>query len=85
MILILFVRLIFRSNSDLRMNELSPSLSTVLPQTNALYHAAFEEWAAHFTNVKILSDQTRNNDVNKSFTVIVFTINTTYVACFGIP
>ncbi|XP_028249869.1 uncharacterized protein LOC114426568 [Parambassis ranga] len=30
--------------------------------TNALYHAAFEEWAAHFTNVKVLSDQTRNND-----------------------
>ena len=34
------------------------------PQTNALYHAAFEEWASQFTNVKILSDQTRSNDVN---------------------
>ncbi|XP_041806494.1 glucose-1-phosphate adenylyltransferase [Chelmon rostratus] len=30
--------------------------------TNALYHAAFEEWASHFTNVKILSDQTRSNE-----------------------
>ncbi|XP_041857372.1 uncharacterized protein zgc:136439 [Melanotaenia boesemani] len=30
--------------------------------TNALYQAAFEEWAAHFTNVRILSDQTRTND-----------------------
>lgn len=30
--------------------------------TNALYHTAFEEWAAQFTNVKILSDQTRSND-----------------------
>ncbi|XP_047457532.1 uncharacterized protein zgc:136439 [Mugil cephalus] len=30
--------------------------------TNALYHAAFTEWAAQFTNVKILSDQTRSND-----------------------
>lgn len=34
------------------------------PQTNALYLAAFEEWAAQFTNVKILSDQTTSNDVN---------------------
>ncbi|XP_020488896.2 glucose-1-phosphate adenylyltransferase [Labrus bergylta] len=30
--------------------------------TNALYHAAFEEWASHFTNVKILSDGTKSND-----------------------
>uniref|UniRef100_UPI0037E831C9 glucose-1-phosphate adenylyltransferase n=1 Tax=Semicossyphus pulcher TaxID=241346 RepID=UPI0037E831C9 len=30
--------------------------------TNALYNAAFEEWASHFTNVKILSDQTKSND-----------------------
>ncbi|KAM3862161.1 uncharacterized protein ACN63O_013902 [Diretmus argenteus] len=30
--------------------------------TNALYHKAFEEWAAEFSNVKILSDQTRSND-----------------------
>ncbi|KAM7380887.1 hypothetical protein PAMP_004157 [Pampus punctatissimus] len=30
--------------------------------TNALYQTAFEEWAAHFSNVKILSDQTRSND-----------------------
>ncbi|XP_029936997.1 uncharacterized protein LOC115380086 [Myripristis murdjan] len=30
--------------------------------TNALYHTAFEEWAAEFPNVKILSDQTRSND-----------------------
>lgn len=30
--------------------------------TNALYHAAFEEWASQFTNVKILSDGTTSND-----------------------
>lgn len=30
--------------------------------TNALYRTAFEEWAAHFSNVKILSDGTRSND-----------------------
>ncbi|XP_072252648.1 glucose-1-phosphate thymidylyltransferase [Leuresthes tenuis] len=30
--------------------------------TNDLYQAAFKEWAAHFTNVKIVSDQTRTND-----------------------
>ncbi|KAM7407856.1 hypothetical protein PAMA_003563 [Pampus argenteus] len=30
--------------------------------TNALYQTAFEEWAAHFSNVEILSDQTRSND-----------------------
>ncbi|XP_071384501.1 uncharacterized protein [Centroberyx affinis] len=30
--------------------------------TNALYQAAFEEWAAEFSNVKILSDQTRSNE-----------------------
>lgn len=30
--------------------------------TNALYQTAFEEWAAHFSNVKILSDGTRSND-----------------------
>ncbi|KAJ4932969.1 hypothetical protein JOQ06_029807 [Pogonophryne albipinna] len=30
--------------------------------TNAVYHAAFEEWASHFTNVKILSDQTTSNE-----------------------
>lgn len=40
----------------------SPLLSS--SQTNAVYHAAFEEWASQFTNVKILSDQTRSNDVN---------------------
>lgn len=32
-------------------------------QTNALYCAAFEEWATQFTNVKILSDQTTTNEV----------------------
>ncbi|XP_040057856.2 glucose-1-phosphate adenylyltransferase isoform X1 [Gasterosteus aculeatus] len=30
--------------------------------TNAVYLAAFQEWASHFTNVKIVSDQTRSND-----------------------
>ncbi|KAK5861583.1 hypothetical protein PBY51_022967 [Eleginops maclovinus] len=30
--------------------------------TNAVYHAAFEKWASHFTNVKILSDQTTSNE-----------------------
>ncbi|XP_024141831.1 uncharacterized protein zgc:136439 [Oryzias melastigma] len=30
--------------------------------TNALYEAAFQEWAQKFTNVKILSDQTRSNE-----------------------
>lgn len=38
----------------------------VPPQTNALYYAAFEEWATKFTNVKILSDQTTTNEVPKS-------------------
>ncbi|XP_068185295.1 glucose-1-phosphate thymidylyltransferase [Antennarius striatus] len=30
--------------------------------TNALYFAAFEEWASHFTNVLVLSDQTESNE-----------------------
>ncbi|KAM9804471.1 glucose-1-phosphate adenylyltransferase [Neosynchiropus ocellatus] len=30
--------------------------------TNAVYLGAFEEWAAHFPNVQILSDQTTCND-----------------------
>ncbi|KAM9364864.1 mannose-1-phosphate guanylyltransferase catalytic subunit beta [Pholidichthys leucotaenia] len=30
--------------------------------TNDLYRAAFEEWATHFPNVKIVSDGTRSND-----------------------
>lgn len=30
--------------------------------TNALYCAAFEEWATQFTNVEILSDQTTTNE-----------------------
>ncbi|XP_077435649.1 glucose-1-phosphate adenylyltransferase [Vanacampus margaritifer] len=30
--------------------------------TNALYLSAFEEWAAHFPNVKIVCDQTTSND-----------------------
>lgn len=34
-------------------------------QTNALYSAAFEEWASNLSNVKILSDQTTSNEVNK--------------------
>lgn len=30
--------------------------------TNAVYHTAFEEWASSFSNVKIVSDQTRSNE-----------------------
>ncbi|XP_061142191.1 uncharacterized protein zgc:136439 [Syngnathus typhle] len=30
--------------------------------SNALYLSAFEEWAAHFPNVKIVCDQTTSND-----------------------
>ncbi|XP_061649590.1 uncharacterized protein zgc:136439 isoform X1 [Phyllopteryx taeniolatus] len=30
--------------------------------TNALYLSAFEEWAAHFPNVKLVCDHTRSND-----------------------
>ncbi|XP_032385587.1 uncharacterized protein zgc:136439 [Etheostoma spectabile] len=40
----------------------SRSVDGIYVVTNALYHAAFEEWASQFTNVKILSDQTRSND-----------------------
>nr|XP_019955294.1 PREDICTED: uncharacterized protein LOC109637409 [Paralichthys olivaceus] len=40
----------------------SCAVDAVYVVTNALYRAAFEEWAARFTNVKILSDQTRSND-----------------------
>lgn len=40
---------------------------TVVPsQTNALYYAAFEEWATQFTNVKIVSDQTTTNEVKSN-------------------
>lgn len=51
--------LILKFYSELRLND-QPLFS---PQTNALYCAAFEEWAAQFTNVKILSDQTTSNKV----------------------
>ncbi|XP_069554871.1 glucose-1-phosphate adenylyltransferase 2 [Brachyistius frenatus] len=40
----------------------SGSVDCVYVVTNALYHAAFEDWAAQFTNVKVLSDETSNND-----------------------
>ncbi|XP_053184690.1 glucose-1-phosphate adenylyltransferase [Scomber japonicus] len=40
----------------------SGSVHKIYVVTNALYQTAFEEWAAHFSNVKILSDQTRSND-----------------------
>ncbi|CAB1447129.1 unnamed protein product [Pleuronectes platessa] len=40
----------------------SGAVDSVYVVTNALYRAAFEEWAAHFTNVQIVSDQTRSND-----------------------
>lgn len=50
---------ILKFYSELKLND-QPLFS---PQTNALYCAAFEEWAAQFTNVKILSDQTTTNEV----------------------
>ncbi|XP_071336427.1 uncharacterized protein [Trachinotus anak] len=40
----------------------SGAVDCIYVVTNALYQAAFEEWAAGFTDVKILSDQTRSND-----------------------
>ncbi|XP_026152109.1 glucose-1-phosphate adenylyltransferase 2 [Mastacembelus armatus] len=40
----------------------SGSVDSIYVVTNALYRTAFEEWAAHFTDVEILSDQTRSND-----------------------
>lgn len=60
---------------------MTPSVPPLLssPQTNALYRAAFEEWASHFTNVKILSDETRSNDVNA--TLQLFSLSTP-VTCF---
>lgn len=52
---------------ELRITTLSAPVNLFLlfsPQTNAVYHAAFEEWASNFTNVKILNDQTTTNEVN---------------------
>lgn len=46
----------------------SPSLC---PQTNAVYYAAFEEWAAPFPKVQVLSDQTKTNEVNQISLVFV--------------
>lgn len=40
----------------------SGSVDCIYVVTNAVYFAAFEEWAAHFTNVRIVSDHTRSND-----------------------
>ncbi|KAF7655814.1 hypothetical protein LDENG_00049480 [Lucifuga dentata] len=40
----------------------SGSVDGICVVTNALYQAAFEDWAAQFSNVEILSDQTRSND-----------------------
>ncbi|XP_070694748.1 glucose-1-phosphate adenylyltransferase [Pempheris klunzingeri] len=40
----------------------SRSVDRIYVVTNALYFAAFQDWASHFTNVQILSDQTRSND-----------------------
>ncbi|XP_060944813.1 uncharacterized protein zgc:136439 [Limanda limanda] len=40
----------------------SGAVDSVYVVTNALYRAAFEDWAAHFTNVQVVSDQTRSND-----------------------
>ncbi|XP_034741882.1 uncharacterized protein zgc:136439 [Etheostoma cragini] len=40
----------------------SGSVDGIYVVTNALHHAAFEEWASQFPNVEILSDQTRSND-----------------------
>ncbi|XP_068427880.1 glucose-1-phosphate adenylyltransferase [Clinocottus analis] len=40
----------------------SDCVDRVYVVTNAVYLAAFEEWASHFTNVEILSDRTTSND-----------------------
>ncbi|XP_028291744.1 uncharacterized protein LOC114454968 [Gouania willdenowi] len=37
-------------------------VDSVYVVTNDVYHAAFEEWAAGLSNVKILNDGTRHND-----------------------
>uniref|UniRef100_A0A8D3DCC7 Zgc:136439 n=1 Tax=Scophthalmus maximus TaxID=52904 RepID=A0A8D3DCC7_SCOMX len=46
----------------LRALTASGAVDRVYVVTNALHHAAFQEWAAHFTNVEILNDQSRSND-----------------------
>ncbi|KAM9850887.1 glucose-1-phosphate thymidylyltransferase 2 isoform 1-T1 [Aulostomus maculatus] len=40
----------------------SGSVDRVYVVTNAVYRGAFEEWAAQYSNVTILSDDTRSND-----------------------
>uniref|UniRef100_A0A671V241 Zgc:136439 n=1 Tax=Sparus aurata TaxID=8175 RepID=A0A671V241_SPAAU len=40
----------------------SGCVDSIYVVTNAVYHAAFEEWASNFTNVKILNDQTTTNE-----------------------
>lgn len=51
---------------------MSPPFSPSLyPQTNAVYYAAFEEWAAPFPKVQVLSDQTKTNEVNPISLVFV--------------
>lgn len=40
----------------------SAGVDGVYVVTNDRYHAAFEDWAAQFSNVKILNDGTRHND-----------------------
>ncbi|XP_054643977.1 uncharacterized protein zgc:136439 [Dunckerocampus dactyliophorus] len=40
----------------------SNCVTSIFVVTNALYLSAFEQWAAQFSNVKIVSDGTRSND-----------------------
>nr|XP_057938566.1 glucose-1-phosphate thymidylyltransferase [Doryrhamphus excisus] len=40
----------------------SNCVDSIFVVTNALYLAAFEQWAAQFSNVKVVSDETRSND-----------------------
>ncbi|KAM3607927.1 uncharacterized protein V6R79_016337 [Siganus canaliculatus] len=38
------------------------SVDCIYVVTNAVYHAAFEEWASQFPNVQVLNDETRSNE-----------------------
>uniref|UniRef100_A0A665W7Z8 Zgc:136439 n=1 Tax=Echeneis naucrates TaxID=173247 RepID=A0A665W7Z8_ECHNA len=49
-------------NHWVRALNASGAVDCIYVVTNALHYAAFEDWAAGYTNVHILSDQTSNND-----------------------
>lgn len=61
------VLLYFRSTTYVHSGQMTNHLF-FSPQTNALYCAAFEEWATQFTNVEIISDQTTTNEVRTTTT-----------------